>query len=592
MKSINSLFQVLLILSMTWSLVSCNAQLDDIAGESEIKLTSELTDAAEVNSRVNVLDYQSTKIIEGQQVGVTITGAKSEHNNVAWTVASDGTLNNNATPIYWANTPATITAYHPYKSDWTGNSHTFSVSTDQSTEVSYRNSDLLWASKTASKADGMVTLNFVHKLAKINVTLSSDDVADLSGAIISICGAKISTNFNPITGELSGANTIAEIKAGVTTSTAYTASAIIVPQTIAAGTQFIKVSLGEKEFNYKLNADKEFLAGYRYNCKVNLKDGLIFFELESGNITDWGTTNDIVKDAEDGKELLLTTTSVKPTQDSNGVFLIKSACHMKWFMENCKNTSEFDYRSASYKLETDIVLEVGWNTIYSFSGTFDGGNHVIENLRPGGYEYGQWGFIANLSGTVKNLIFKNPSINQSGDNDYYNLYIGVLAADGYGTVINCGVIGGSINVSPTSRATVHAGGLIGYDSRNIIMKGCFVVGTKFTSEGTWSDKSNLGGLVGSCDSFTSHTMTSCYTKDLTFSGSDYGKSFIGYLSSIGDATISNCFYDASYTAIGTNTINGLEPLTDDNFADAITQMNTSLTDCDYKFDGNGMFIKR
>lgn len=592
MKSINSLFQVLLILSMAWSLVSCNAQLDDIASESEIKLTSKLTDAAEVNSRVNALDYQSTKIIAGQQVGVTITGAKSEHNNVAWTVASDGTLNNNATPIYWANTPANISAYHPFKSDWTGNSHTFSVSTDQSTEVGYRNSDLLWASKTASKADGMVTLNFVHKLAKINVTLSSDDVADLSGAIISICGSKTSTNFNPITGELSGANTIAEIKAGVTTSTAYTASAIIVPQTIPAGTQFIKVNFGEKEFNYKLESDKEFLAGYRYNCKVNLKDGSIFFELESGNITDWGTTNDIVKDAEDGKELLLTTTtSVKPTQDSNGVFLIKSACHMKWFMENCKNTSEFDYRSASYKLETDIVLEVGWEPIYSFSGTFDGGNHVIENLRPGGYEYGRWGFIANLSGTVKNLIFKNPSISQSGDNDYYNLYLGVLAADGFGTIINCGVVGGSISVYSSSRATAHAGGLIGYNNGNTIMKGCFVVGTKITTGGTWSDKSNIGGLIGSFGSYYSHAITSCYTKDLTISGSDYGRSFIGSSSSVGNATISNCFYDASYAASGL-TINGLEPLTEENFADAITQMNTSLTDCDYKFDGNGMFIKR
>ena len=592
MKNINSLFQVLLSLSLAWGLESCNAQLDDIAGESEIKLTSKLTDTAEITSRVNALDYQSTKIIEGQQVGITITGAKSEHNNVAWTVASDGTLNN-ATPIYWANTPATITAYHPYNPDWIGTSHTFSVCTDQSTEANYRNSDLLWTSKSANKADGMVTLNFVHKLAKINITLSSNDVTDLSGAIISICGTNTSTNFNPTTGKLSGASTIAEIKAGITTSSAYTASAIIVPQTIAAGTQFIKVNLGEKEFNYKLEADKEFLSGYRYNCKVNLKDESIFFELESGNIADWGTTGEIAKEAEDGKELLLTTTtSVKPIQDNNGIFLIKSACHMKWFMENCKNTSEFDYRSASYKLETDIVLEVGWEPIYSFSGTFDGGNHVIENLRPSGYEYGRWGFIANLSGTVKNLIFKNPSISQSGDNDYYNLYIGVLAADGFGTIINCGVVGGSISVYSSSRATAHAGGLIGYNNGNTTMKGCFVVGTKITTGGTWSDKSKIGGLIGSFGSYNiSRTITSCYTKDLTLSGSDYGRSFIGYLSSIGDATISNCFYDASYAASGL-TINGLEALTEENFADAITQMNTSLTDCDYKFNGNGMFIKR
>ena len=40
----------------------------------EIKLTSEI-----MPSRVTPLDYQSTRIVEGQQIGVTIAGAKSEH---------------------------------------------------------------------------------------------------------------------------------------------------------------------------------------------------------------------------------------------------------------------------------------------------------------------------------------------------------------------------------------------------------------------------------------------------------------------------------------------------------------------------------
>lgn len=298
MKKNVFILQGLLSLSLVGGLVSCNSQLDDAVGKSEIKLTSKLTNATEVITRVNALDYQSTQIIEGQQVGITIIGAQSEHNNVAWTVASDGTLNNNALPVYWDNTPATITAYHPYKSDWTGTSHTFYVSTDQSTEAGYRNSDLLWATKTANKADGMVTLNFTHKLAKINITLSSDDITDLSGAVISICGANTSANFNPTTGELNDASSFSEIKAGVTTPNAYTASAIIVPQTITAGKRFIKVFLGDRDYYYKLDADKEFLSGYCYNYKIKLKETDVALEFESSNISDWGNTTDMEIDAE------------------------------------------------------------------------------------------------------------------------------------------------------------------------------------------------------------------------------------------------------------------------------------------------------
>ena len=113
MKKNVFILQGLLSLSLVGGLVSCNSQLDDAVGKSEIKLTSKLTNATEVITRVNALDYQSTQIIEGQQVGITIIGAQSEHNNVSWTVASDGTLNNNALPVYWDNTPAIITAYHP-----------------------------------------------------------------------------------------------------------------------------------------------------------------------------------------------------------------------------------------------------------------------------------------------------------------------------------------------------------------------------------------------------------------------------------------------------------------------------------------------
>ena len=128
------------------SFSACSNEAEEVlAQESEIKLTSEITP-----SRVTSLDYQSEQIVKGQQVGVTIAGAKSEHKNVAWTVGTDGALTNTDDAVYYSgNNTATITAYHPYNSAWTGTSHVFSVNTDQNDETNYRNSDLLWATASS-----------------------------------------------------------------------------------------------------------------------------------------------------------------------------------------------------------------------------------------------------------------------------------------------------------------------------------------------------------------------------------------------------------------------------------------------------------
>ena len=264
------------------SLSACTDNAGDLlAGESEIRLTSEITP-----SRVTSLDYQSTQIVPGQEVGITITGAKAAHKNVAWKVGEDGMLTNTGAPVFWANEDVIITAYHPYNSAWTSTGHDFSVSTDQSDNANYRNSDLLWTMATSSMTETAIPLVFEHKLAKVNVTLKSEDIDDLSGAVISICGTNVSTNFNPATGHLSATSTdVQEIKAGVTTSSAYTASAIVVPQTLAHGTKFIKIVLGDRTFYYTLSTDKQLCPGYSHNYTLTIKDKEV--TTESDKITDW-----------------------------------------------------------------------------------------------------------------------------------------------------------------------------------------------------------------------------------------------------------------------------------------------------------------
>lgn len=287
---------LLLTAIISLALASCQSEDSIEQNQSEIQLTSVINPM----SRATSLTQQSTQIASGQEVGVIINGAKEAHTNVKWTVGEDGALTNTSTPIYWSNREATIYAYHPYNSSWSGTDklESFSVNTDQSTDAGYLNSDLLWATKTGTKTSNPVELSFIHKLAKINVTLTSTDITDLSGATISICGTKTSTSFNPITGELSAASNIANIKAGVTTTEAYTASAIIIPQTVANGTQLIKVTHNNKNFYYKLSTDKEFKAGHSYSYTLKVKEKLVEVEVESDNITDW-TDEDINGDAEE-----------------------------------------------------------------------------------------------------------------------------------------------------------------------------------------------------------------------------------------------------------------------------------------------------
>ena len=270
------------------SITSCTNDMELFSEQvNEIKLTSRISP-----TRVSSLDYQSTQIIEGQEVGVTITGARSEHRNIAWYVGAYGELSNTGDPVYWSKGEATITAYHPYNTTWSSTSHEFSVNTDQCDEVNYRNSDLLWATVTSSITENAVPLIFSHSLAKINITLRSADIENLSGATIYVCGTNTATTFNPSNGTLSASTfKAADIKAGVTTSSSYTASAIVIPQTIASGTKFITVEHGGKAFHYTLTADKELKAGYSHNYTLTVNENKTEIDLCSDNITDWRDDN-------------------------------------------------------------------------------------------------------------------------------------------------------------------------------------------------------------------------------------------------------------------------------------------------------------
>lgn len=261
---------------------ACSNDAEEVLSKgNEIKLTSEIT-----ASRASNQNLQSTLIVPGRSVGVTITGANANHKNVSWAAEQNGKLKTTQ-PVYWSSSNVDITAYHPYNADWDElTTYTFSVQTDQSSDDGYLNSDLLWVNKTASKTENPVSLTFNHILSKINITLESAVISDLSGATITICGTKTSALFDVETSDLSGETDEAEIIAGVTASGSYTASAIIIPQTVPGETQFIKVAHNGKTYYYTLPVDGKYFShgkSYSYLLKVT-PDKL---EEVSSNIINW-----------------------------------------------------------------------------------------------------------------------------------------------------------------------------------------------------------------------------------------------------------------------------------------------------------------
>ena len=308
----NNPFGLILAISLLCMTACTQKGSEQLLQVNEIKLKSQIETS---DSRGTNLNQQSTQIVEGQQVGITIKGAQTAHNNVVWTVGEEGMLTASQ-PVYWGSAEVNITAYQPFNPTWISYIHTFSVQTDQSTDSGYLNSDLLWASTTASPTEEPVALNFKHKLAKINVILSSDDFPNLSNAVISICGTCTTTDFLPDVGALGTPREKADITAAVITTDTHTATAIIVPQEIESGTKFIQVELYGLKYVFYMPSTKRFESGRSYTYKLKLKGHLL--DIDSDGITDW--EDEIVTPDSNGNKKLVKLTTDRKYSKAVGTF--------------------------------------------------------------------------------------------------------------------------------------------------------------------------------------------------------------------------------------------------------------------------------
>lgn len=177
---------------------------------------------------------------------------------------------------------------------------TFTIQKDQSTnntsgDKNYKLSDLMYGTANngaeVPRTSNNVVINFSHLLSKVTVNLKAGsglDDTNLNNAVVSLLGLQPTIGFTTETGELgnvSGETT--EITVMNATSTLLSGSAIIVPQSLAISTPFIKIHLAEGgDLYYNLAKPATFQSGmvYIYDITVNLT-GLTV----TSNIEPWDT---------------------------------------------------------------------------------------------------------------------------------------------------------------------------------------------------------------------------------------------------------------------------------------------------------------
>ena len=284
-----------------------------------------------VSTRGINTELQRTQIAESQQVGVfakTSEGLISSGDNAMMVADGQGNFVGNTIYFPHGNDPVSVYAYAPYSSAWNDMidiDNDFSVQADQSTDASYLQSDLLHGipagTNAFTEANPTVALNFTHKLSKLTIKFKAIDDINLQGTTINIVNTLPTTTLNVESGELGEAKgTATNIKAATfaADATTFVASAVIVPQTVAAGS-FIQVVLTDgRMLNAQLNSPATFLSGKSYTYNVNVNHDGAVMELTT-TVTDWDDnteelTGDV--DIEDAPEVKLYATFGTPASNA------------------------------------------------------------------------------------------------------------------------------------------------------------------------------------------------------------------------------------------------------------------------------------
>ena len=202
----------------------------------------------------------------------TLATSGNHLNNMG--IALNGTAWTPDAPSYWQDetTPVDFYCYYPYvASPSSVTAYPFSVSTDQSVVSNYKASDFLWG-KTAGVTPTASTIQITVKHVMSNVLVylqpgSGFTTQTLAAATksVTICNTKPASTIDFATGAATATGSVAEIKTSV--ESGYY-RALIVPQTVAAGSDLVKITIDGKD--YILKQGITFEGNKQHSCTITV----------------------------------------------------------------------------------------------------------------------------------------------------------------------------------------------------------------------------------------------------------------------------------------------------------------------------------
>ena len=451
-----------------------------------------------------------------QSVAVLMNGMVKTYNATPSTANPTSTTLTSTAPHRWTNhNDITVTAWWPYTEGET-TLPAVKVKANQSAQKDFETSDLIVADGQ-TVTYGSPTLRFTHRTARVTIVLT-----DYTEGLASVQLTGLSTegdNPDIIVPYDKGSNT-------------YTA--IVAPQSVAAGTAFITCTFTNgKTLVYKMKNATDWQAGGEYTYTVSLAaakdpgytiegngsytvtsaDGLInVAELVNGGKTDinitLGKNIDLTgkgwtpigtnyekryKGTFDGRGHTIKGLTVTTNDQFVGLFgyLDKAGTVKNVVMEGIQITSNHVLMSGN----TGGVVGYSWGTIEncSVSGSVSGTNCV------GGVVGSQK--AGSIIGCSSSAIVKGTR------------YVGGVAGEKWGTMTACYATG-NVTLEINSPQDLSGGGVVGLNGGSTVLA-CYATGN-VNSKGSNTGNVHIGGLFG--DNYT--VVTACYWKNNQEQGFD------------------------------------------------------------------------
>ena len=494
-----------------------------------------------------------------QSVAVLMDGTVKTYNVTPSTADPTSATLTSTDPYYWTNhNDITVTAWWPYTAGET-TPPAVKVKANQSAQKDFETSDLIVADGQ-TVTYGSPTLRFTHRTARVTIVLT-DNTEGLA-----------SVQLTGLSTEGGNPDIIVPYDKGSNTYTA-----IVAPQSVAAGTAFITCTFTNgKTFVYKMKNATDWQAGGEYTYTVSLATARGYIIEDDGSYTVYNADGlmNIAELVNGGK------TDINITLDKN------------------------------IDLTGKAWTPIGTDYDNSYKGTFDGGGHTITGLTfTTNDEFaGLFGWL-NRAGTVKNVVMEGVQITS---NQIYGGSIGGVVGSSWGTIENCSVsgnvsgtvyvggvvgvqIGGSItgcSSSATVKGTVDVGGVAGQTNSSATLTACYATGNVIIEI---NPKKNIAGgsLVGMNAGIS---LLACYaTGNVTSTGSSTGKVHIGGFLANNYTTVTACYWKNNHEqGIGYNKENIVPEATkvDGTYVTwqkAVDAMNTALQNAgsEWRYELNG-----